>query len=74
MVNKRKKASGNAIRASVQKEMAKPRITMSARIADLNLATPQIPERRSATVPAIVNKIILSTPSEPRKGTGRDRG
>jgi hypothetical protein len=44
-VNKRKKATSDAIRISVQKEMAKPRITRSARLADLNPATSRIPER-----------------------------
>jgi len=74
MLNKRKEASSNAIRASVQKEMAKPRITKSARIADLNLAISRIPERPNNTAPANVNKIIPSTSSEPaRKGAGRDR-
>jgi hypothetical protein len=75
MLNKRKEAAGKAIRASVQKEMAKPRITRSARIADPNLATSRVPERPSTTAPGIVKKITPSTPSEPaRKGAGRDRG
>lgn len=36
---KGKKEPGNATRASVKKEMAKPRMAKSARIAELNLDT-----------------------------------
>jgi hypothetical protein len=41
----RKKESGNATRVSVKKEMAKPRMARSARIAELNLNTARIPEQ-----------------------------
>ena len=51
MHKKAKKELGNATRASVMKEMAKPRIARSARIAELNLDTARIPEQPSATVP-----------------------
>jgi hypothetical protein len=37
-----KKESGEMARARVKKEMAKPRITKSARIAELNLDTSRI--------------------------------
>jgi hypothetical protein len=47
--NKRKKASADATAASVQKEMAKPRITKSARIAESKLVTKRISERPSIT-------------------------
>jgi hypothetical protein len=58
------KQSDNATRASVEKEMAKPRMARSARIAELNLDTARIPERPSTTMPGIVDKIIPS----PRSG------
>jgi hypothetical protein len=41
---KSKKESGNATRASVSKEMAKPRMARSARVAELNLDTSRIPD------------------------------
>jgi len=58
---KAKKAPGNATRASVEKEMAKPRMARSARIAQLNLDTSRIPEPPSTTMPATVDKIIPSS-------------
>ena len=63
-----KKKSDNATRASVKKEMAKPRMARSARIAELNLDTARIPEQPSVTMPGTVNKIISSPrPSQPEK-------
>ncbi len=59
-----KKKTGNATRASIGKEMTKPRITKSARIAELNLDFSRIPEQPSTTVPGTVDKIIPS----PRSG------
>jgi hypothetical protein len=56
--NKGKKESGNATRAGVTKEMAKPRMARSARIAELNLDTTRTPERPSVTMPGTVDKII----------------
>jgi hypothetical protein len=47
-----KKESGKATYASVKKEMAKPRVAKSARIAELNLDTERILERPSRTVAA----------------------
>ena len=65
---KTKKEPGNATRASVRKEMAKPRMARSARIAELNLDTARIPEQPSATMPGTVDKIIPSPrPSQPEK-------
>ena len=65
---KRKKETGAATRAGARKEMAKPRMARSARIAELNLDTSRIPEQPSATVPGIVDKIIPSSrPSQPEK-------
>jgi hypothetical protein len=65
---KHQKESGNATRASVQKEMAKPRMSKSARIAELDLDPARIPEHPSTTMPGTVNKIILSPgPNQPEK-------
>jgi hypothetical protein len=63
-----KKEPGNGIRASVRKEMAKPRMARSARIAQLNLDTARTPEQPSTTMPGTVDKIIRSArPSQPEK-------
>jgi hypothetical protein len=60
--------SANVLRASVQKEMAKPRMTRSARIEELNLDISRIREQPSVTVPATVNRIIPSLrPNLPEK-------
>ena len=65
---KGKKEPGNATLASVRKEMAKPRMARSARIAELNQDTARIPEQPSATMPGTVGKIIPSPrPSQPEK-------
>ena len=65
---KRKKESGNATRASVEKEMAKPRMARSARIKDMSLNTVRISEQPSTTVAGTVDKIIPSPrPSKPEK-------
>jgi hypothetical protein len=65
---KRKTQPDDATRASVMKEMAKPRMARSAKIAELNLDTSRNPERPSTTVPGIVNKIIPSLhTSQPEK-------
>jgi hypothetical protein len=69
MLNKKaNKTSGDVTRASVKKEMAKPRMTRSARIDELNLDTARIPEQPSVTMPGTVNKIISpSRPTQPEK-------
>jgi hypothetical protein len=66
---KRKKESGTAATfASVQKEMAQPRMSKSARIAELSLVPARIPEHPSTTMPGTVDEIILSPgPSQPEK-------
>jgi uncharacterized protein YfaS (alpha-2-macroglobulin family) len=46
--------------AGVRKEMAKPRMAKSARIAELNLDILRISEQPSTTVPGTVDKIIPS--------------
>jgi hypothetical protein len=48
----------NATHVLVGKEMAKPRMARSARIAELNLNTARIPIRPSASMPGTVDKII----------------
>lgn len=79
MHTKTKKEPSNAIRDSVEKEMAKPRMARSVRIAALNSDTARIPERPSATMPGTVNKLIPSPgPNQPEKAEiaveGADRG
>lgn len=58
-----KKVSLKATRASVKKEMAKPRMARSARIAELNLDTSRIPEPPSVVMPGTVDQIIRSPDS-----------
>jgi hypothetical protein len=57
-LKKTKREPANALRARVSEEMARPRMARSARIAELNLDPTRIPERPSASVPGIVDKII----------------
>jgi hypothetical protein len=65
---KSKTQSDDATRASVMKEMAKPRMARSAKIAELNLDTSRIPEQPRTTMPGTVAKIIPSFgPSQPEK-------
>jgi hypothetical protein len=65
---KTKKKLGKGTRASVKREMAKPRMARSARIAELNMDTTRIPEQPSTTMPGTVDKIIPSPhPSQPEK-------
>ncbi len=64
---KGKNKPGNAIHASVKKEMAKPRMAKSARIAELNLDTARVPKKPSSTMPGTVNKIIPPHLSHPEK-------
>jgi hypothetical protein len=55
---KNKKQSEKATRSSVEEEMAKPRVTRSARITQLNQNTNRIVESPSASVPGVVRRII----------------
>jgi hypothetical protein len=65
---KTKKEPSNVTRARLRKEMAKPRMAGSARIAELNLDTARIPEQPSATMPGTVDKIIPPPgPNQPEK-------
>jgi hypothetical protein len=57
---KSKKGPRNSTRADVKKEMEKPRMARSARIAELNLDTTRNRERPSTTMPGTVKKIIPS--------------
>jgi hypothetical protein len=54
------KKTGNALYASVNLEMAKPRMTRSARIAELKLETARILKHPSTTMPGTLRKIIPS--------------
>ena len=60
MNNKHKKELSNAILASVQTEAALPRMSKSARIAELNLDTARISERPRTTIPGTVDELIPS--------------
>jgi uncharacterized protein YfaS (alpha-2-macroglobulin family) len=65
---KGKKERDNATQSSVKKEMTKPRMAKSARIAELNLDTVRISEQPSTTMSGTVDKIILSPhPSQSEK-------
>jgi hypothetical protein len=65
---KQLKKLNNTTRASVRKEMEKPRMAKSARMAELNLDTARIREHPSVTMPGAVDKIIPSPrPSQPEK-------
>jgi hypothetical protein len=62
------KDPGDALRASVKKEMARPRMAKSVRILQRNLDTGRIAERPSTTMPGTVDKIIPSRrPRQPEK-------
>jgi hypothetical protein len=69
MPHKKKRSDAvKATHASVRKEMAKPRMSRSARIATLNLDPARIPEQPSVTMPGTVDKIITSPrASKPEK-------
>lgn len=65
---KSRQESGNATRASVKREMEKPRMARSARISELNLDPARIPEQPSTTMPGTVDRIIPSSrPSQTEK-------
>src|SRR5579864_9344678 len=65
---KAKKAPRNATFARLVKEMAKPRMARSARLAEQNLDITRIPEQPSVMLPGKVDKIIPSPrPGQPEK-------
>lgn len=59
-VTKARKEDSDTIRASVKKEMAKPRMAKSARITQRNLYAGRLPEPPVATMPGTVDKTIPS--------------
>jgi hypothetical protein len=62
-----KKESDNATRARIKKEMAKPRMAKSVRIAELNLDAERTRQART-TLPGAVDKIIpILDPNQPEK-------
>jgi hypothetical protein len=62
-----KKESDNATRASIEKEMAKPRMAKSVRKAELDLDAERTGQART-TVPGTVDKIIaILDPNQPEK-------
>jgi hypothetical protein len=66
--NKHKKEPSNKILVGVQAEMALPRMSKSARIAELKLDTARISEQPRTVIPGTVDKLIPSpTPSSPEK-------
>jgi hypothetical protein len=65
---KEENESDIATTADVRKELEKPRMARSARIAELNLDTTRIPEQPSVSMPGTVDKIIPSpSPSQPEQ-------
>jgi hypothetical protein len=54
------KESAEATLASTRREMTKPRMARSARIADLNLDPARVREQPSVSMPGTVDKIIPS--------------
>jgi hypothetical protein len=57
---KRKKVLSNTIDTSVLTEMALPRMSKSARIAEQNLDAARIPEQPGTIIPGTVDKLIPS--------------
>ena len=62
-----KQRRDKAVQAKVKKEMAKPRMARSARIAELKSDTSRIAESPSVTIPGTVEKIIPVTSNQPEK-------
>jgi hypothetical protein len=66
--SKRKTVISNTIGTSLLTEMALPRMSKSARIAELNLDTARISEQPRTVIPGTVDKLIPSPrPSQPEK-------
>lgn len=73
------KEIGDATRASVKKEMAKPTMARSARITEMNWDTARTLEQPSATMAGTVEKIVPpSRPNQPEQAQialdGAERG
>jgi hypothetical protein len=66
--DRHKREPSNTILVAVQAEMALPRMSKSARIAEHNSDLATIPERPRTVIPGTVDKLIPSpTPSLPEK-------
>jgi hypothetical protein len=59
-MKKRKRKSRNAILTSVRAELARPRMSKSARMTELNSDTTKISEQPRTIIPGIVDKLIPS--------------
>jgi hypothetical protein len=57
-MKKRKRKLGNAIPASIRAEMALPRMSKSARIAELESDTTRVSQQPKTVMPGTVDKII----------------
>jgi hypothetical protein len=57
-MKRRKKESGNALTASVRAEMALPRMSKSARMAELESDTARVSQQPRTVMPGTVDKII----------------
>jgi len=66
--NKHKKETSNKILAGVRAETAKPRMSKSAKIAELNSDATRIADQPRTVIPGTVDKLIPSPrPSQPEK-------
>jgi hypothetical protein len=79
MLKSKTKKPRNTIPVSVPAEMVQPRISKSARIAELKLDLSRIPEQPRSILPGMVSKLIPSPgKSRPEKAQisieGADRG
>ena len=59
-MKKRKQKSGKAILTSILTELARPRMSKSARMAELNSDTTRISEQPRTIIPGTVDKLIPS--------------
>jgi hypothetical protein len=64
---KARKLPGDTTYSDVKKELANPRMSKSARIAERNLDSARVPEQPSATMLGTVDKIIPPLRSRPEK-------
>ena len=67
MAHTKSKNSNDPEQATLRKELAKPRMARSAKIAELKLDTSRVPERPSVSMPGVDKKIIPSTRSSRRE-------
>ena len=74
MKKKGKKDLDKATRASVKKEMAKPRMAKSARLAELNLDLTRTSEEPRVTMPGSVHKQDCPVSTSKPAGKGTDWG